>query len=579
MRKRFTTILGLLLTMTLQLQAQEFEKAADAVKNMGLGWNLGNTLDAHLQKVLDPSKDEFWGQQGLESETCWGQPKTTRELIHMMKEAGFGAIRVPVTWYNHMEPELAGIQSEWMARVHEVVDYVIDEGLYCIINVHHDTGANSDQYYHWIQADEEDYAHHGLRFTMLWMQIAAEFKDYGEKLLFESHNEMLDKLSSWCYASFNAPGQYDADIAKSAYNTVNSYSNLFVQTVRATGGNNKTRNLILNTYAGASGHDTWSSHLLDPLKEMVLPEDPEGGEGHLIFEIHNYPKIANLENAKKGLDANIENLKKYLGSQGAPLIYGEWGTSTVDTGEDYAKNRENMIEYLKYYVKQCKANDIATFYWMGLSDGAARTIPAFNQADLAEALAKAYHGDDFEGKFPTMDDVEMIYVVDYVDNWSELFLFGDWGNANTLKIGDYEAIRLEMEDDSYDGKLQVKVYGKDDKNTTRKLTGATTTVKFDDMETTIGNEITMITLQTLTGAQTARVKKATLIKADGTEEATTIKSAWGCEVKTEVPTAIHSIEAVKSNQQNAAVYNLAGQRVSRAAKGVYIKDGKKYVVK
>ena len=579
MKKILLLVFGLL--MYGSMHAQEFEKATEAVKNMGLGWNLGNTLDAHEQKVLDPSKDEFWGAQGLESETCWGQPKTTPELIKMMKEAGFGAIRVPVTWYNHMDPELAGIDSEWMKRVHEVVDYVINEGLYCIINVHHDTGADqAGKYYHWLKADEDDFAKHGLRFTALWLQIAAEFKDYGEKLLFESHNEMLDPLSSWCYASFNASGQYDEAIAKSAYNTINKYSEQFVNTVRATGGNNKTRNLILNTYAAASGSGNWSTHLQDPLKEMVLPADVDGNEGHLLFEIHNYPKIANLENAKKELDTNIEDLKKYLESQGAPLIYGEWGTSTVDTGEDYANNRENMIEFLKYYVKKCKENNIATFYWMGLSDGAARSIPAFDQADLAEALAKAYHGDDFVGKFPTMDDLDLLYVVDYKDAWSELFLFGDWGNKATLKMSEYQGLRLELEDDSAISKLQIKLYGKDDsKNSTTKVTGATTTVEFAKFEGSIGDEVSMVTLQTTAGAQTVKVKKATLIKADGTEEASTIKAAWGCEVKMKEPTAIRSIEAIKGDNPNTAVYNLAGQRVTKPGKGLYITNGKKYIVR
>ena len=94
MKKRLTTILALLLTLVGSAQAQNFESAKDAVKNMGVGWNLGNTLDANSG-----------GAQGLESETYWGQPVTKPELMKMMKEAGFGAIRVPVTWYNHMDAD------------------------------------------------------------------------------------------------------------------------------------------------------------------------------------------------------------------------------------------------------------------------------------------------------------------------------------------------------------------------------------------------------------------------------------------------------------------------------------------
>ena len=141
--KKITVIINCLLIMvTCHVQAADFETATDAVKNMGVGWNLGNTLEAHSQTVTDVTQNDFWGQQDLTSETCWGQYVTKPELLKMMKDAGFGAIRVPVTWYNHMDKD-GKVDAAWMARVHEVVDYVINQGMYCIINVHHDTGADS----------------------------------------------------------------------------------------------------------------------------------------------------------------------------------------------------------------------------------------------------------------------------------------------------------------------------------------------------------------------------------------------------------------------------------------------------
>ena len=91
MNKRINTILALLLMCGMHLLAQEFETATQAVKNMGVGWNLGNTLEANSQTYYDVTKDNYWGQQGLESETCWGQSKAKPELIKMMKDAGFGA--------------------------------------------------------------------------------------------------------------------------------------------------------------------------------------------------------------------------------------------------------------------------------------------------------------------------------------------------------------------------------------------------------------------------------------------------------------------------------------------------------
>lgn len=138
-----------------------------------------------------------------------------------------------------------------MKRVHEVVDYVISQGMYCILNVHHDTGAASTA---WLIADEAEYAKQKERFEAVWQQIAEEFKDYDHHLLFEGYNEMLDIKRSWCFASFAASGQYNASIAKSAYNAINSYAQSFVNAVRATGDNNRQRNLVVCTYGVCDGN-------------------------------------------------------------------------------------------------------------------------------------------------------------------------------------------------------------------------------------------------------------------------------------------------------------------------------------
>ena len=136
-----TTLLAMTTTAALA-QTAPFETAAQAVTNMGLGWNLGNTLDANSQQVADINNPAYWGQQDLTSENCWGQYTTRPELLAMLKDAGFGAIRVPVTWYNHMDKD-GNVDAAWMKRVHQVVDYVVGQGLYCLLNVHHDTGADS----------------------------------------------------------------------------------------------------------------------------------------------------------------------------------------------------------------------------------------------------------------------------------------------------------------------------------------------------------------------------------------------------------------------------------------------------
>ena len=447
MIKKFTAILSLLLMLCVQMQAQEFESATDAVKNMGVGWNLGNTLDANKQGVTDINDAAYWGQQGLESETCWGQPETTRDFIKMMKAAGFTAIRVPVTWYNHMNANYE-VDGKWMLRVKEIVDYVIDEGLYCIINVHHDTGADSFDNngkltgYHWIKADADNYSTNNQKFQALWGQIALTFKDYGQKLLFEGYNEMLDANSCWNYPTWSANAEYDETAAQASYKAINDYAKSFVDIVRATGGNNATRNLIVNTYAASSG-GIWGNnkHPQEPLEYMENPEPASAGM-HIIFEVHSYPNIANgLQNAKNGVDTTIESLNTILKAKGAPVIIGEWGTSNVDNGSDYIDRRESMLDFCDYFVKKCKENDIATFYWMGLSDGNAREQLVFNQPDLAKTITKAYHGDDFEGEYPAMEvsDETVIFEGEQLLEWGTAInfpatLFTNLSSTSTVEV-------------------------------------------------------------------------------------------------------------------------------------------------
>ncbi|MDE6371719.1 MAG: glycoside hydrolase family 5 protein, partial [Duncaniella sp.] len=179
--------------------ADTFETAAQAVANMRLGWNLGNTLDSNSGDLENMWIERWTERKPSDYETAWGQPVTKPELFKMFKDAGFNAIRVPVTWYPHMEAKFdtdlkwdpasdpigTKIQDEWMKRVHEVVDYVISQDMYCIINIHHDTGAATTG---WLVADEKEYAAQKERFEAIWTQIAEEFKDYGEHLLFEGYN-------------------------------------------------------------------------------------------------------------------------------------------------------------------------------------------------------------------------------------------------------------------------------------------------------------------------------------------------------------------------------------------------------
>lgn len=560
---------ALFLMMTVQTQGADFETAKEAVKNMGVGWNLGNTLDAHdaTRTFATPA----------EHESYWGQSPTKPEVMRMMKEAGFNAIRVPVTWYQEMDQD-GKVNEAWMNRVKEIVDYVTDQGMYCIINVHHDTGADGANSKSWLKADEANYIQNKDKYEGLWRQIAEKFKDYDQKLLFESYNEMLDKLNSWCFASFASSAKYDAAVAQSAYSAINSYAQSFVDVVRATGGNNAQRNLIVNTYGACSGSGSWNSHLKDPLKEMKLPTD--AAKNHIAFEVHSYLNIENLANAKKEIDDMLNAIDTHLAAKGAPVIIGEWGTSNVDKGTgktDYDVRRNDLFDFVRYFVQQAKEKNIATFYWMGLSDGAYRSIPAFHQADLAETMVKAYRGESFVGKYPNANTIDLEYVVRYEKQWAEASLF-----SGSALLSDYKGIRLELAGENPLGYLKIKVYGDADKKEQYEdLTLGThaTTVTFN--ASALGTKATRITLQNYNnGAYTTTISKAVLIRHDNSEEEVKPGVFWGCSIssQTKGTSGINTLTA-DSREDDYYTYTLAGHRVKEPRKGIYIKNGKKYIRK
>lgn len=574
-------ILSLIATSALSTFAQITETATDAVKNMGVGWNLGNTLDAHKDSGKDFSLASYWGQQGVDSETYWGQPVTKPELFAMMKKAGFGAIRVPVTWYNHMDKD-GKVDAAWMKRVHQVVDAVLDNDLYCIINVHHDTGADGEKHISWIKAGEDSYNLNKDRFEGLWKQIAEEFKDYGKELIFESYNEMLDKYNSWCFATFAASGQYNATDATSAYKGLNGYAQSFVNVVRASGGNNATRNLVINTYAAANGYGTWNSHLKDPLTKLQMPEG-EAGKGHIIFEVHTYPNITttsgttvtnrSLSSIKSEVDGMIKVLKDNLVSKGGPVIFGEWGTSNVDQGTgktDYDVRRELMLQFAEYFVKQTKAAGMGTFFWMGMSDGPMRNVPAFNQADLAECVTKAYHGSDFNGEYPDKmaGDEYVCFEGDKVLNWGDgitipAAMFANFSSSAQVVLEykqeeSYNALQLFYGD--WASKPSFTVDGK------TQYSGDFNPGTY--YKTSVGtNHKSSLTFNATTYDQLK--KKGLVIHGKGVR----LYKA----IITDKSSGISNIKAEQT--KNTKIYNMAGQRVDKATRGLYIINGKKVMVK
>lgn len=375
--------------------SMDFLTAKETIKAMGAGWNLGNTLDANSGDTLN-MWIEAWGPSDVVAyEKAWGQVPPTKELFKMLHDKGFRTIRVPVTWWPHLGTKFEfgshppiwyksessygyTVEKAWMDEVKRVVDCVLEADMYCILNVHHDTGTANT---HWVIASMDSYAENSDRFKGLWSQIAETFKGYDGRLMFEAYNEMTDALDSWCFASYAAPGNYNADIARSAYDAVNAYAQDFVDVVRTSGGNNANRNLIVNTYAACCGDGNWNAHLKDPLKEMKLPDDTV--KDHLMFQVHYYPSFKNITEGKKSVDDVIKGLNEHLVPKGAPVVFGEWG-SFGDV--NYDQYRSSYLEFAKYFVQKAKANGMATIYWMGITDCQDRAVPKFTQEDLADAI-------------------------------------------------------------------------------------------------------------------------------------------------------------------------------------------------
>ena len=544
---------------------EDFESATQAVGNMKIGWNLGNTLDA------------FYGNiHNLTTETCWGQPKTKAELFPMFKDAGFGAIRVPVTWFNHMDSN-GKVDEAWMARVKEVVDYVINAGLYCIVNVHHDTGTDA-----WIMADMDNYTANKSKFEYLWQQIATAFRDYDEHLLFEGYNEMLDADNSWSYASSKNSGSYDATAAASAYNAVNSYAQSFVSTVRATGGNNAVRNLIVNTYAACAGMGTWNSHLQDPLTQMQLPTD--AAAGHLIFEVHSYPSLNDgLSSAKSSIDQMMAAVETNLAYKGAPVIFGEWGVPDGEKEDDYTNKNADMLAFAQYFVEQAKARGFGTFYWMGISDGESRSVPQFNEADLVQALVKGYYGEEA----PALTTSVKIGTAGYATLGYSAALDLAGVDAYTATTTDDKVVLHSIEGKKIPartgiilkgvegGETEVTIpfaSGSTDEVTDNELLVSDGTVKGDERTVyVLANGNNGVGFYLLKNENNVPVGKVYMeITGSGVEARHFI--SFGSE-----STSISKNQTGKWNIEYS-VYNLNGQRIARPVKGLNVINGKKVVI-
>ena len=302
--------------------------STEIVEEMFLGWNLGNTLDS------DPD------------ETAWGNPLTSQAMIDAVHEAGFNTVRIPVTWMHHMgrAPNYA-VDEEWMDRVEEVANYVLSAGMYAIINSHHDEWVSLMPY-----ADHEEVA---TRLGKLWTQIATRFRDDGDHLIFETLNEpRTTDDTEWTGGT------------PEARSILNDYNLVAVNAIRATGGNNAIRHIMIPTHA-ANASTTCIS-------DLEIPND----DPRIIVSLHTYyPNEFSMggetqwglnsdvsatqwgsDSDVSAMEAELDRIHDLLPRNGRAVVIGEWGTINQN-------NTSARVDHARTYARMVRERGMCPIWW------------------------------------------------------------------------------------------------------------------------------------------------------------------------------------------------------------------------
>lgn len=343
------------------------------VEDMTFGWNLGNTLDVcQADRDGDGKINEHVEAGEKVDETLWGNPKATKDLFTSLKKNGVNAVRIPVTRRDHMDSD-GNIDREWMDRVQQVVDYAYSQGMYVIINVHHD-GGGDPKFGAWIiEESQNDYNTFLKKYKNVWKQIAERFKNYSDYLIFESMNEVgFDTL-------------YNKNKAD-AYNLINKINQDFVDIIRATGGNNAKRHLLI------AGYYTDIERTCDSLYKM-----PDDKAGRCILSVHYYTPwdfctcdrkhTWGTNSEVRQMETLIGKMKKNFVDKGIPVIIGEYAASGSDLS--------SCIFFIEKLNKLCSDYGIATFIWDSGSQVNRKTYK-WRTPQYLEALKRATSGKDYE---------------------------------------------------------------------------------------------------------------------------------------------------------------------------------------
>ncbi len=320
--------------------------ALEVADLMGNGTNLGNTMEAYGHTT------EGINQDVSVYETLWGQPITTPEMLKAMKQAGFDSIRIPVAWTNKMDYENGDytISQDYIERVEEIVNYALDADMFVIFNDHWD-GSWWGMFGSATEKTREDAM---KLYTSMWTQLAEHFKDYSYKLIFEAANEELGSRLN------------DIDVARDSgtlsedecYEMNHVINQAFVDTVRATGGKNADRFLLI------AGYNTDIEKTCDERFKMLT----DTADGKLLLSVHYYTPWSycgtsgvstwGTESHYTTMNDLLSRMTKYT-DQGYGIVFGEYAVLTKSNGEI----KENTVDYTKNFLDNCDLYGYVPMLW------------------------------------------------------------------------------------------------------------------------------------------------------------------------------------------------------------------------
>jgi endoglucanase len=330
--------------------SQTLPPAAQVAGQIQIGWNLGNTMEA------------------ICSESAWGNPTVSQQLVDAVKAAGFNAIRIPAAWDCHANQSTMTIDAAWMARVKQVVDYAYNQGMFVVLNIHWDGGWLEEHPLYSYQAAVNQ------KQRAYWTQIANTFKNYNERMLFAGTNEVR--------ADYNTPTSEHITVQQ-------SYNQTFVDAVRATGGNNASRTLVVQTYNTNAQHGlNYFSMPSDTIANRLMVEihfyDPYdytlNANGSCLYWGSPYPSQSACTWAQESYVDNLfAQVKAKWIDVGVPVIMGEYGVATRPN-----INLPSREYYLEYINRAARTAGIKAFYWdNGVSPSQTNGFALFNRSSGA----------------------------------------------------------------------------------------------------------------------------------------------------------------------------------------------------